>query len=75
MTKLFLVLFFIFFLTLPVFAQVDTAWVRIYSAPFDKWYEANAVAVDDSGNIYVAGYANACDQGCDYLIIKYVQTQ
>jgi len=45
----------------PVFAQsVDTAWVRRYNG------EASALALDDSGNVYVTGFSEA-----HYLTIKY----
>lgn len=33
----------------------DTAWVRIYDDPTNDNDRAEAVAVDDSGNVYVAG--------------------
>jgi hypothetical protein len=71
-TKLFA--FLIFFLwTLPSFAQyVDTAWVRRYNGPENGSDKANALAIDDSGNIYVTGqsYGGVASDD-DYVTIKY----
>ncbi|HJW28015.1 MAG TPA: SBBP repeat-containing protein, partial [Saprospiraceae bacterium] len=44
----------------------DTAWVRRYDSPVSSNEYATALAVDDSGNVYVAGYG-----GSDYLTVKY----
>ena len=49
----------------------DTAWVRRYNGPGDSTDHANAVAVDESGNVYVTGGSNNALQSTDYATIKY----
>jgi uncharacterized delta-60 repeat protein len=44
----------------------DTTWVRRYNSPEDEWDQATAIAVDDSGYIYVTGFSSG-----DYCTIKY----
>ncbi|OGC90740.1 MAG: hypothetical protein A2142_02395 [candidate division Zixibacteria bacterium RBG_16_48_11] len=46
----------------------DTVWVRRYNEPGNYVEYANALAVDDSGYVYVTG-----SSGGDYATIKYVQ--
>ena len=45
---------------------VQEAWVARYNGPPNEYDEGQAVAVDDSGNVYVTGYS-----GGDYVTIKY----
>jgi hypothetical protein len=55
-----------------VFAQtVDTAWVRRYDGSLSTDDEARAIAVDDSGYIYVTGSIYNSGSGNDYGTIKY----
>ncbi len=69
---MFLVLLFIFFFSLPLFAQsVDTAWVRRYSRFGDRQDAASSIAVDGSGNIYVTGLSYDSLTSYDYATIKY----
>ena len=59
------------FWALPAVAEmiVDTAWVRRYNGPLN-WYDfASAIAVDDFGNVYVAGGSGG--EFFDYATIKY----
>ena len=51
----------------------DTDWVRYFISPGDTNEEANALAVGNSGNIYVTGYAMGPDS-FDFLTIKYSPT-
>jgi hypothetical protein len=73
--KAFLIFFFVFFFTLPLFAQhVDTSWVRRYNEVTNPTYsedKAHAIAVDGSGNAYVTGWSNGSLTGFDYATIKY----
>src|SRR5574341_1199708 len=58
MLKLSKILFyfsFIFFSYLSAWSQMDTAWVRVHNGLGNGYDEAKALAVDDSGNVYVTG--------------------
>ncbi|MGB2696978.1 MAG: SBBP repeat-containing protein [Candidatus Zixiibacteriota bacterium] len=57
---------------LPAFAQVDTAWVRTYNGPGNAGDAAIAIAVDDSGNVYVTGQSfGDWTTEDDYATVKY----
>ncbi len=60
MNRIILICVLILLFTAPVFAQVDTAWVRTYPTQY-----AYAIAVDGEGNVYVTGGYY------DYVTIKY----
>ena len=71
--KLPIILFF-WLLAFPPSAlcQVDTAWVRHYNGTGDSTDEAHAMAVDDSGNVYITGWSfGGTATGMDYATIKY----
>ncbi len=64
----------ILFSLLPSFTfaqQVDTAWVRRYNGPGNGGDKAVALAVDDSGNVYVTGSSFDSATGYDFATIKY----
>jgi uncharacterized delta-60 repeat protein len=54
------------YVTIKYSSSGDTRWVRRYNGPANSLDEASALAVDDSGNVYVTGYS-----GGDYATIKY----
>ena len=60
------------FWALPALAEmiVDTAWVRRYNGPVEMDH-ANAIALDDSGNVYVTGKSWGSGSNWDYATIKY----
>jgi uncharacterized delta-60 repeat protein len=61
---------------LPDFATVkysssgDTLWVQRYNGPADNWDGATEIALDASGNVYVAGQSYGSNY-FDYVTIKY----
>jgi len=71
MNKILLTFFFIFFFTLPLFAQVDTAWTRRYNGPGNDEDCPIDLVVDDSGNVYVTGRSYSSETKYDYATIKY----
>src|SRR6266571_276313 len=50
---------------------VQEAWVAIYDGPGHRNDQATAVAVDNSGNVYVTGGISDQVTGFDYVTIKY----
>ncbi|MEO0091697.1 MAG: SBBP repeat-containing protein [candidate division WOR-3 bacterium] len=58
---------------MPIFlvAQVDTVWVRRFNGQGDSTDCAVAIAIDNSGNVYVTGYSFYPNTNLDYLTIKY----
>ncbi len=51
--------------TIKYYPNGDTAWVRRYNGMNNSYDEAHAIAVDDSGYVYVTGYA---DEGGSQVI-------
>ncbi len=54
------------FVTIKYYSNGDTAWLRRYSGTEHSHDAGNTIAVDDSGNVYVAGHSN-----WDYATVKY----
>jgi hypothetical protein len=59
------------FATIKYLSTGDTAWVRRYNGAANGEDKARAIAVDDSGNVYVAGSSWGGATDLDYLIISY----
>jgi hypothetical protein len=47
-------------------------WVRFYNGPASSYDEAHRIAIDDAGNIYVAGFSSVGGFNFQYAIIKYM---
>ncbi len=46
-------------------------WLQTYTAPSGGNAVGNAIAVDNAGNVYVAGYEDTGAGGTEYVVIKY----
>lgn len=53
------------------FGQIDTAWVRYYNGQSNGFDFAEAVAVDENGNVFVTGYSRRNEGDFDFATIKY----
>jgi hypothetical protein len=58
--------------TIKYLPNGDTAWVRRYDGPANGVDIAKAIALDNSGNVYVTGYSTGSGTGWDYATIKYL---
>jgi hypothetical protein len=60
------------YVTIKYLPNGDTAWVRRYDGPANGVDVATAIALDNSGNVYVTGYSLGSGSGWDYATIKYL---
>ncbi|MCI0746430.1 MAG: SBBP repeat-containing protein [Verrucomicrobia subdivision 3 bacterium] len=49
-------------------------WTNRYNGPGDREDHVSDMAVDSSGNVFVAGWSVGIDANCDYATIKYSAT-
>jgi len=63
------------YITIKYAPNGDVLWQMRYNGPVDSNDVANAIAIDDSGNLYVTGRSIGSHtiQDYDYATIKYVQ--
>jgi hypothetical protein len=59
------------YVTIKYYPNGDTAWVRSYNGPGSDRDEAYAIAVDDSGYVYVTGFSVGTGTSSDYATVKY----
>jgi hypothetical protein len=70
--KILVVAFMVFFAVISTPAQPPQAWVARYNGGFtNQIHTPLAMALDNSGNIYVAGSSQNAGNLYDYLVLKY----
>lgn len=59
------------YITIKYDSSGDTAWTVTYGGPDSTGCVAQALALDDSGNVYVTGEGYSSASGHDYATVKY----
>lgn len=59
------------YLVMKLTSAGDTLWTRTYNGVDNAEDEANAIAIDGSGNVYVTGHSRGDGTGDDIITIKY----
>ncbi|MBS4015983.1 MAG: SBBP repeat-containing protein [Candidatus Latescibacteria bacterium] len=59
------------YMTIKYDADGELLWAKSYDGPINSYDEANAIAVDNNGNVVVSGFSNGSGSGEDFLTIKY----
>jgi hypothetical protein len=59
------------FLTIKYQPNGDSVWLRTYNGTGNGEDEAEAIAVDRSGNVYVTGFGIGDGTGSDFVTVKY----
>jgi hypothetical protein len=59
------------YITTKYYPNGDTAWVRRYNGPGNGRDQANTIAVDGLGNVYVSGKSTGVTSSYDYATVKY----
>jgi outer membrane protein assembly factor BamB len=57
--------------TIKYAANGNQIWLQRYNGPGNGNDAGNAIAVDNNGNVYVAGYDTAISGGTEMVLIKY----
>jgi hypothetical protein len=59
------------YITIKYYSYGDTVWTARYNGPFGGIDIANALVLDDSGNVYVTGSGNSLTYDYDCITVKY----
>jgi uncharacterized delta-60 repeat protein len=71
-TKFFLILLISILFSAVQNAQVSEQWNALYYWPYGTYgVRLNSIALDNNGNVYVAGYRHNSGSSYDYLTVKY----